>query len=151
MKKINVDTWIQFIGMLGVLAGLVFVGLELQQSQQIAVANALQGRNQMQSNYLLAPLEGQLQAVELRPAQDYKKLNPTQLLIRQQLILHRSVTITNAWQQYSLGLLTEDAWLVPAGRAKIMYNECIERPWITASFTPSLMAYAKENWEEKTC
>ncbi len=151
MKKINVDTWIQFIGMLGVLAGLVFVGLELQQSQQIAVANALQGRNQMQSNYLLAPLEGQLQAVKLRTAQDYQKLNPTQLLIRQQLILHRSVTITNAWQQYSLGLLTEDAWLVPAGRAKIMYNECIERPWITASFTPSLMAYAKENWEEKTC
>ena len=68
MKKINVDTWIKLIGMLGVLAGLVFVGLELQQSQQIAVANALQGRNQMQSNYLLAPLEGQLQAVELRPA-----------------------------------------------------------------------------------
>ena len=48
MKKINLDTWIQLIGMLGVLAGLVFVGLELQQSQQIAMANAIQGRNQMQ-------------------------------------------------------------------------------------------------------
>ncbi len=151
MKKINVDTWIQLIGMLGVLAGLVFVGLELQQSQQIAIANALQGRNQMQSNYLLAPLEGQLQAVELRPAQDYQKLNPTQLLIRQQLILHRSVTITNAWQQYSLGLLTEDAWQVPAGRARDMYNICRERPWVTASFTPSLIAYAEENWKEVNC
>ena len=151
MKKINVDTWIQLVGMLGVLAGLVFVGLELQQSQQIAVANALQGRNQMQSNYLLAPLEGQLQALELRPAQDYQKLNPTQLLIRQQLILHRSVTITNAWQQYSFGLLTEDAWQVPAGRARDMYNICQERPWVTASFTPSLIAYAEDNWKEVEC
>ena len=151
MKKINLDTWIQLIGMLGVLAGLVFVGLELQQSQQIAIANAIQGRNQMQSNYLLAPLEGQLEAVQLRLPQDYQKLSPTQLLIRQQLILHRSVTITNAWQQYSLGLLTEEAWQVPAGRAKIMYNECTERPWITASFTPSLMAYAEEVWKEKEC
>jgi len=137
--------------MLGVLAGLVFVGLELQQSQQIAIANAIQGRNQMQSNYLLAPLEGQLEAVQLRLPQDYQKLSPTQLLIRQQLILHRSVTITNAWQQYSLGLLTEEAWQVPAGRAKIMYNDCTERPWITASFTPSLMTYAEEVWKEKEC
>ena len=145
------DTWIQLIGMLGVLAGLVFVGLELQQSQQIAVANALQGRNQMQSNYLLAPLEGQLQAIELRTAQDYQKLNPTQLLIRQQLILHRSVTITNAWQQYSLGLLTEDAWQIPAGRDRDMYNLCRERPWVTASFTLSLIAYAEENWKEVEC
>tara|TARA_Y100001933_G_scaffold180763_1_gene179282 strand:- start:3741 stop:4196 length:456 start_codon:yes stop_codon:yes gene_type:complete len=151
MKKINLDTWIQLIGMLGVLAGLVFVGLELQQSQQIAIANAIQGRNQMQSNYLLAPLEGQLEAVQLRLPQDYQKLSPTQLLIRQQLILHRSVTITNAWQQYSLGLLTEEAWQVPAGRAKIMYNDCTERPWITASFTPSLMTYAEEVWKEKEC
>lgn len=151
MKKINLDTWIQLIGMLGVLAGLVFVGLELQQSQQIAIANAIQGRNQMQSNYLLAPLEGQLEAVQLRLPQDYQKLSPTQLLIRQQLILHRSVTITNAWQQYSLGLLTEEAWQVPAGRAKIMYNECTERPWITASFTPSLITYAEEVWKDKEC
>ena len=75
MKKVSLDIWIQLIGMLGVLAGLVFVGLELQQSQRIAIANAIQGRNQMQSNYLLAPLEGQLQAVELRLPQDYQSLN----------------------------------------------------------------------------
>ena len=30
MKKISVDTWIQLLGMVGVLGGLVFVGLEMQ-------------------------------------------------------------------------------------------------------------------------
>ena len=39
MKKVKVsfDTWIQLLGMLGVLGGLVFVGLEMQQTQKIAL------------------------------------------------------------------------------------------------------------------
>ena len=41
MKKVKVsfDTWVQLLGMLGVLGGLVFVGLEMQQSQRIALAS----------------------------------------------------------------------------------------------------------------
>ena len=38
MKKVSFDTWIQLIGLLSVLAGLVFVGLEMRQSQRIAMA-----------------------------------------------------------------------------------------------------------------
>ena len=38
IKKVSLDTWIQVIGMLGVLGGLVFVGLEMQQNQRIALA-----------------------------------------------------------------------------------------------------------------
>ena len=38
MKKVSLDVWIQLLGMISVLAGLIFVGLELQQSQRIAVA-----------------------------------------------------------------------------------------------------------------
>ena len=62
----------------------------------------------MMSNYLLAPLEGQLSAV-LRAPRPHEELSENELLIREQLVLHRSLTITNAWQQYSLGLLTDDA------------------------------------------
>ena len=41
MKKVKVsfDAWVQLLGMLGVLGGLVFVGLEMQQSQRIALAS----------------------------------------------------------------------------------------------------------------
>ena len=118
MKKVSLDTWIQLLGMVGLLGGLVFVGLELQQSQRIAVATQIQGRNQMMPNYLLAPLEGQLTAVSLRAPRPHEELSENELLIREQLVLHRSLTITNAWQQYSLGLLTDDAWNVPAERAR---------------------------------
>ena len=36
--KVSFDTWIQLLGMVGVLGGLVFVGLEMQQTQRIALA-----------------------------------------------------------------------------------------------------------------
>ena len=36
--RVNFDTWIQLLGMTGVLGGLIFVGLEMRQSQQIALA-----------------------------------------------------------------------------------------------------------------
>ena len=42
--KVNFDVWIQFLGMLGVLGGLVFVGLEMRQSQMIAQAGQQQDR-----------------------------------------------------------------------------------------------------------
>ena len=35
--KVRIEVWIQLIGMLGVLGGLVFVGLEMRQSQLIAI------------------------------------------------------------------------------------------------------------------
>ena len=44
MKKVSLDTWIQLLGMIGLIGGLVFVGLEMQQSQQIALASQQQER-----------------------------------------------------------------------------------------------------------
>ena len=48
MKKVNLDTWIQFIGMLSIVASLLFVGLEMRQTQQIAIASQVDARNQSQ-------------------------------------------------------------------------------------------------------
>ena len=42
--KVSFDTWIQLLGMVGVLGGLVFVGLEMQQTQRIAIAGQVQAR-----------------------------------------------------------------------------------------------------------
>lgn len=42
--KVSFDVWVQLIGMLGVLGGLIFVGLEMKQSQQIALAAQQQAR-----------------------------------------------------------------------------------------------------------
>ena len=48
VKKVSIDVWIQLIGMLSVLAGLVFVGLEMRQAQLTAIAGQQQQRAIMQ-------------------------------------------------------------------------------------------------------
>ena len=45
MKKVSLDVWIQLIGMLGVLGGLVALVIELNQSQRLSQASAYQAIN----------------------------------------------------------------------------------------------------------
>ena len=56
--KVSFEIWIQLLGMLGVLGGLIFVGLEMQQSQRIAIAGQIQARNDVLMSWLATPLEG---------------------------------------------------------------------------------------------
>ena len=60
MKKISLDVWVQLLGMLGVLGGLVFVGLEMQQSQRIAMANTYQDRISTTMSFITAYAETNL-------------------------------------------------------------------------------------------
>ena len=44
MRKIPIESLIQLLGMVGIIGSLIFVGLEMQQSQRIAVASQQQER-----------------------------------------------------------------------------------------------------------
>ena len=100
MKKINVDTWIQLLGMVGVLGGLVFVDLEMQQSQGIAIASQVQARNDALMAFFTAPLEGNTDAMELFrfPVPNLETLSEEKRIIVGQLTLIRSVSLESAWQ-----------------------------------------------------
>ena len=58
--KVSFDTWIQLFGMLGVIGGLIFVGLEMQQTQRIAIASQVQARNDALMVFLLPPFKAML-------------------------------------------------------------------------------------------
>ena len=47
MKKVSIDVWIQLLGMIGIIISLVFVALQMRQSQQIAVVGQQQARANM--------------------------------------------------------------------------------------------------------
>ena len=58
--RVNFEGWVQLLGMVGVLGGLVFVGLEMRQSQLIAVAGQQQARANMYVNRYLTFIEAGL-------------------------------------------------------------------------------------------
>ena len=60
MRKISLDVLIQLIGMLGILGGLVFVGLEMRQSQQLALAAQQTARMQVWTDMVNAFTESQI-------------------------------------------------------------------------------------------
>jgi hypothetical protein len=58
MKKVSLDVWVQLIGLLSIVGGLVFVGLEMRQSQQIAISAQQQSRSQVMIDIINTFSEG---------------------------------------------------------------------------------------------
>ena len=46
MRKIDIQDLIQLLGMVGIIGSLIFVGLEMRQSQIVSIAGQTQARNQ---------------------------------------------------------------------------------------------------------
>ena len=88
MKKIKVsfDTWIQLLGMMGVLGGLVFVGLEMRQTQQIAIASQVDARNQSQLAKRNIWLEGQWELGHKITTTPYEELSEAEKFARNQML-----------------------------------------------------------------
>ena len=65
MKKVSLDTWIQLIGLLSVLGGLVFVGLQMQQTQRVASAGQVQAIAEILANRYIALMEGEAETTSV--------------------------------------------------------------------------------------
>ena len=53
MKREVVQDLVQFLGMIGIIGSLIFVGLQMQQTQRIAIAGPVQERTEMFVNEIL--------------------------------------------------------------------------------------------------
>ena len=151
MKKIKVsfDTWIQLLGMIGVLGGLIFVGLEMRQSQIIAVAGQAQARNQAQLDFQLGVLTSENKfsrdIFDRGGMGGINGLNPANLEQEEaQALRHvlnwRAISLQNAFQQYQLGLLPEDVWEQVKSRIKPQWDSCYSRRSLN-SVIPSFLEY----------
>ena len=105
MKKVSLDIWIQLIGMLGVLGGLVFVGLEMRQSHTIPLATQVQARLEQQLYRNRTWFEGQWELGYTLATTPYNQLTDSERWARDQDLdwIHRMQQ--NSDYQYRIGLL----------------------------------------------
>ena len=103
MRKVSLDTWIQLSGMIGLLGGLIFVGLEMQQNQRIALAAQQTARVELFSNMVNSLTESGV---------NYQSLNTAdEVFDPQRNVRHQLLWIfENDYLQYSLGLMDESIW-----------------------------------------
>jgi hypothetical protein len=124
MKKVSLDVWVQLIGLLSIVGGLVFVGLEMRQSQQIAIGAQQQSRAQMSVEGAYVWLE-----TGLDPAIMYK--TNTRNFTQEETFAVRNEV--NAWlyiyesdyEQYQLGLMSEEIWKAKEKGLNMLLNVCI--------------------------
>ena len=142
MKKVKVsfDTWIQLLGMLGVLGGLVFVGLEMQQSQTIALGAQQQARTEMQGELWGAALEGETQ-VHVAMTKPWEELSDYQKGVREQVQRYFWLMLQNNHYQYELGLISAEQWSQIEGRIKNRWSECHLRHMAPADPLASFRSY----------
>jgi len=130
MKKVGLDVWIQLIGMLSIVGSLIFVGLEMRQTQQIAIAGQVQARAQMQVGRLLTGLEGNLDIYRIWNTNnyEYEDLNEDEKLVAGAIHAWKQAMLENNFFQYSVGLFAEDYWEQTKGRIQNWYDQCELRP-----------------------
>jgi hypothetical protein len=146
VKKLEINDLIQIAGMLGIIGSLVFVGLQMKQTQTIALGEQIQARNQMLLDSQLILLGGEHIGRDLIDKANIAALNPETLSeevssVWRQLISVRGVTIQNAFQQYELGLLPEDVWQQADQRISLHWNNCHIRPIWTTVVIPTFLDY----------
>lgn len=83
MKRVSLDTWIQLLGMVGLLGGLIFVGFEMQQNQRIALAAQQIARVELFSNMVnsLTQVKINYQSANMADAEFNPQRNVTHQLL----------------------------------------------------------------------
>ena len=140
MKRVRVDVWIQLIGMLGVVGGLIFVGLEMRQSQRIAIGAQQQARTELRAQVQLAPFEGNIDVAKVRFLV-WDEMTNEQKLARGMLQQYRWIMLENSFHQNNLGLLSADTWEQSLIFAKARKSECYLRDWMPINADPAFAEF----------
>ena len=140
MKKVSIDVWIQLLGMLGVLGGLVFVGLEMRQSQLIAIGAQVQARTELRAQLQLAPFEGNID-VARADFLDWEEMTDDQKLARGMLQRYRWLLVENTFQQTNLGLLPDEVREQTLAWAQLRKSECRLRDWMPINPDPAIAEF----------
>ena len=129
MRKIPIESLIQLLGMVGIIGSLIFVGLEMKQSQRIALA----GQQALRTQFFLDGVDAlsepqksnqtliEMLLGDIPVTEDYEWVLEN--------VMHRNWWIfENDFVQYDLGLMDENVWQAKLNAMAAVYNFCFARP-----------------------
>ena len=126
MKKVSLDTWIQLLGMVGVLGGLVFVGLEMRQSQQIAIAGQQQERASIFIDYYQSFLEAG-HDLDLYTREGFvidENSTPEESMAQRAAAQIAWFILENDFYQYQYGLMSDDVFEAKKRNIEYVLAQC---------------------------
>ncbi len=150
-NKRDINGVVQLLGMLGIIISLIFVGLEMRQSQRIAIAGQYQARAAMNAATIQAAIEA---GIDFSAQSGLSKSN----LSLEEQVQQRNFTnlaytrIENDFYQYQQKLIDEETWEKKLFSIRSWYKNCdLRGVWEQRSqfFTNDLIDLIKS--EEVEC
>lgn len=145
MNNVNLKTLIEFVGISAIVLSLVFVGLQLRQSQEIAIAAQYQARAEAaQSMWMSLQESGTSVKVFQKPNAD---LTPADLHTIENVTRWGWTQYDNHFFQYQAGFLDEESWQGLKARVERIYSNCDRRPiWqqMRQFLRPSFVQYVDD-------
>jgi len=136
------------LGMTGIIASLVFVGIEIQQNQNIAMASQLQARNDALMAFYSSPLEGSTTALLLmeggiEPDIDWSNDEERATLVA--IVRVRIISLLNSFNQYNAGLIDQGTFTYAMNRSLQIYENCSLRPTVIQRVPRGFLDYLENN------
>ena len=113
MNPQKLKDWLEVLGIFGIIASLVFVGLEMRQSQEIALSAAYQARSDSSMEIRMAAVGAEaLQSAngKFRQGQHFADLSPEELSAVLGLMAGNMIYLENMHYQYVNGFISEEHW-----------------------------------------
>tara|TARA_B100001057_G_scaffold68937_1_gene62717 strand:+ start:5548 stop:6015 length:468 start_codon:yes stop_codon:yes gene_type:complete len=126
MRKIDVQDLIQLLGMVGIIGSLIFVGLEMRQSQMIAQAGQQQDRTAIffgligSNNEAGVDWQSTVYEADVSKSEAYTS---TEIVRRNNFHAHL-FTYENDYFQYMQGLMPQQVWDAKLVALEFFYNQC---------------------------
>jgi len=145
MDSSKQNDWMQVIGIFALVLSLIFVGRQIQQSHEIALAEQYQARADAAQNLYLTLYEG-----------GYSMFDSRQIPLMEQAPRQRDGTVAtvlwgwtqydNHYYQYTAGFLDDEAWIGLKYRIQELYDKCDQRiGWVDTKrfYRPSFVEYVE--------
>ena len=158
MKQHDWKAIAELIGIAAIVASLIFVGLQMKQSQDIAIADQYQNRADTAANFYLSRMQSEtalaILAIDLKKEVESGKApeamkavlesEGANLLATRYLFYRANITVFDNYHfQYEQGFMPEDAWHAFRVRLKDVLSNDIDAAFydqMRSHFRPSFQA-----------
>jgi hypothetical protein len=127
MEPSRLNSWMQVIGIFALVASLLFVGLQMKQTHEIALAGQYQARAETTMNMYMTMQESgvDMMQTQLVPMEE---LAPAERITKTNIAVWGWTKYENHHFQHQAGYLNEETWAGLKFRIQDLYNDCAVRP-----------------------
>lgn len=125
MKAASWKDIVEFVGIAAIVASLIFVGLQMKQTQEIALSAAYQARADSSLAIRMAPLESKdlLSAITKMNLGKRDELTPDEVTAKDTWLGSELIYVENVHYQYINGFVSEEQWQTNFEELKVIFSD----------------------------